>query len=238
MQNGTRKGGAIPVFESLRKSPGFEDVWQLHWSYNAGIEHNAPGVFIANVDDRADDCRRVDGAAGRRHVADAAAVHRRSARGPSTVPPGTGAARRGSQCRLEPRRWLRTPHPGRGNPRPFRRRLERRLPSGRRNRAPQGSRPGGPGATRWARRPWTWRRWRGSGGAYAGLLHQGLSAGRRHVHRHQHAERLQQDLPEARELDDSDTRLQHTGGARRRGPGALAERRRGESEGRSPSELT
>jgi len=53
MQNGTRKGGAIPVFESLRKSPGFEDVWQLHWSYNAGVEHNAPGVFIANLDDAA-----------------------------------------------------------------------------------------------------------------------------------------------------------------------------------------
>jgi hypothetical protein len=53
MQNGTRKGGAIPVFETLRKSPGFEDVWQLHWSYNAGVEHNAPGVFIANVDDAA-----------------------------------------------------------------------------------------------------------------------------------------------------------------------------------------
>ena len=51
MQNGTRKGGAVPVFESLRKSPGFEDVWQLHWAYAAGIEHNAPGVFIANVDD-------------------------------------------------------------------------------------------------------------------------------------------------------------------------------------------
>ena len=53
MQNGTRKGGAIPVFETLRKSPGFEDVWQLHWAYGAGIEHNAPGVFIANVDDPA-----------------------------------------------------------------------------------------------------------------------------------------------------------------------------------------
>jgi beta-lactamase superfamily II metal-dependent hydrolase len=53
MQNGTRKGGAVPVFETLRKSPGFEDVWQLHWSYAAGIEHNAPGVFIANVDDNA-----------------------------------------------------------------------------------------------------------------------------------------------------------------------------------------
>src|SRR5215203_6063265 len=53
MQNGTRKGGAIPVFESLRKSPGFEDIWQLHWSYAGGIEHNAAGVFIANVDDPA-----------------------------------------------------------------------------------------------------------------------------------------------------------------------------------------
>jgi beta-lactamase superfamily II metal-dependent hydrolase len=53
MQNGTRKGGAVPVFETLRKSPGFEDVWQLHWAYAAGIEHNAPGVFIANVDDPA-----------------------------------------------------------------------------------------------------------------------------------------------------------------------------------------
>ncbi len=53
MQNGTRKGGAVPVFQTLRKSPGFEDLWQLHWSYAAGIEHNAPGVFIANVGDSA-----------------------------------------------------------------------------------------------------------------------------------------------------------------------------------------
>jgi competence protein ComEC len=53
MQNGTRKGGAIQTYEILRKSPGLEDIWQLHWSYNAGIEHNPPGVFIANVDDNA-----------------------------------------------------------------------------------------------------------------------------------------------------------------------------------------
>jgi hypothetical protein len=53
MQNGTRKGGAVAVFETLRKSPGLEDIWQLHWSYAGGIEHNAPGVFIANVDDAA-----------------------------------------------------------------------------------------------------------------------------------------------------------------------------------------
>ena len=53
MQNGTRKGGAIATYEILRKSPGLEDIWQLHWSHNAGIEHNPPGVFIANVDDNA-----------------------------------------------------------------------------------------------------------------------------------------------------------------------------------------
>jgi competence protein ComEC len=53
MNNGTRKGGAVASFQTLRTSPGLEDVWQLHWSYHAGIEHNAPGVMIANVDDAA-----------------------------------------------------------------------------------------------------------------------------------------------------------------------------------------
>ncbi len=53
MQNGTRKGGAVAALEIMRKSPGLEDIWQLHWSYNAGIEHNPAGVFIANVDDAA-----------------------------------------------------------------------------------------------------------------------------------------------------------------------------------------
>jgi beta-lactamase superfamily II metal-dependent hydrolase len=53
MQNGTRKGGAVQAFEIMRRSPGLEDIWQLHWSYAGGIEHNAAGVFIANVDDNA-----------------------------------------------------------------------------------------------------------------------------------------------------------------------------------------
>jgi beta-lactamase superfamily II metal-dependent hydrolase len=53
MQNGTRKGGAVQVFETLRTSPRLVDVWTSHWSWNAGIEHNPPGVFIANVDDPA-----------------------------------------------------------------------------------------------------------------------------------------------------------------------------------------
>lgn len=50
MNNGTRKGGAVQTFQTLETSPGLEDVWQLHWSYAGGIEHNAPGVRIANID--------------------------------------------------------------------------------------------------------------------------------------------------------------------------------------------
>lgn len=53
MNNGTRKGGAVQSFQTLRSSPGLEDVWQLHWSYAGGIEHNAPGVMIANIDEPA-----------------------------------------------------------------------------------------------------------------------------------------------------------------------------------------
>ena len=50
MQNGTRKGGAPATFQTLRTSPGIEDVWTLHWSYAAGVEQNSPGAFIANLD--------------------------------------------------------------------------------------------------------------------------------------------------------------------------------------------
>ncbi len=53
MQNGTNKGAAVDVMQMLRSSPGLEDIWQLHWSYTAGIEHNAPGVFIANLEEPA-----------------------------------------------------------------------------------------------------------------------------------------------------------------------------------------
>ena len=53
IQNGTRKGGAVEAIKTLRSSPGLEDVWQMHWSYNAGIELNSAGVYIANVDEPA-----------------------------------------------------------------------------------------------------------------------------------------------------------------------------------------
>lgn len=51
MQNGTRKGAGAQAMMTMRTSPGLEDIWQLHWSYGAGIEQNSAGVFIANVDD-------------------------------------------------------------------------------------------------------------------------------------------------------------------------------------------
>jgi hypothetical protein len=53
MNNGTRKGGAVQTAEILESSPGLEDRWQLHWSYWDGVEHNAPGVMIANIDEPA-----------------------------------------------------------------------------------------------------------------------------------------------------------------------------------------
>jgi beta-lactamase superfamily II metal-dependent hydrolase len=50
MNNGTRKGGSADAFRALHESPGLEDLWQLHWSYNVGLD-NAPALFVANVDD-------------------------------------------------------------------------------------------------------------------------------------------------------------------------------------------
>ena len=51
MQNGTRKGGGVATNRTLFSSPGFEDLWQLHWSYSAMVELNPPGLFIANIDE-------------------------------------------------------------------------------------------------------------------------------------------------------------------------------------------
>lgn len=50
MNNGTRKGGAPDAFRVLHESPGLEDLWQLHWSHNTGLD-NVPAMFVANVDD-------------------------------------------------------------------------------------------------------------------------------------------------------------------------------------------
>src|SRR6267378_8360423 len=48
MDNGAKKGGAIATFETLKKSPGLQDLWQLHYAVDAG-DHNSPEQFIANL---------------------------------------------------------------------------------------------------------------------------------------------------------------------------------------------
>ena len=103
----------------MRTSPGLEDIWQLHWSYGAGIEQNSAGVFIANVDDNA------------------------TIAGILTAPPrGGGPGEGGPRCRVVRRRagpasragrWFRRPAPpagrataGAGAPQQERRRRRRR----------------------------------------------------------------------------------------------------------------
>ena len=49
MNNGPRKGGEPQVFDILHSSPGFEDLWQLHYSPTAK-DKNAPEDRIANLD--------------------------------------------------------------------------------------------------------------------------------------------------------------------------------------------
>jgi hypothetical protein len=51
MQNGTRKGGAPGPMQTILSSPGLEALWQMHWSYNALLEQNSPGLYIANIED-------------------------------------------------------------------------------------------------------------------------------------------------------------------------------------------
>ena len=48
MDNGAKKGGAVATFETLKKSPGLEDLWQLHYAVDAG-DHNSPEPLIANL---------------------------------------------------------------------------------------------------------------------------------------------------------------------------------------------
>ncbi|HEX7941583.1 MAG TPA: MBL fold metallo-hydrolase [Gemmatimonadaceae bacterium] len=50
MSNGPTKGGQVGALQTLHSSPGLEDIWATHWSYAAGLEHNPPAAFIANVD--------------------------------------------------------------------------------------------------------------------------------------------------------------------------------------------
>jgi competence protein ComEC len=47
MNNGDKKGGSPPTFETLAKAPGLETLWQLHFGNEAG-SHNTAAEYIAN----------------------------------------------------------------------------------------------------------------------------------------------------------------------------------------------
>lgn len=50
MDNGAKKGGTPSVWDIIEKSPGLENLWQLHYSEEGGAAHNVPAEFIANPD--------------------------------------------------------------------------------------------------------------------------------------------------------------------------------------------
>jgi hypothetical protein len=63
MNNGSRKGGSVEVWDTLRKTKSVQDVWQLHYSVQrpvsanfeekaepGGPGFNAPDDFIANLE--------------------------------------------------------------------------------------------------------------------------------------------------------------------------------------------
>jgi hypothetical protein len=49
MDNGAKKGGSTPTFETLAKTTGLQTLWQLHFSDEAG-GHNTAAQYIANPD--------------------------------------------------------------------------------------------------------------------------------------------------------------------------------------------
>jgi competence protein ComEC len=51
MNNGPRKGGTPEAWQTIRKSPGLEDIWQLHFAVKGGKETNAPDMYIANLEE-------------------------------------------------------------------------------------------------------------------------------------------------------------------------------------------
>jgi beta-lactamase superfamily II metal-dependent hydrolase len=54
MDNGATKGGAPLSWDTVKKSPRLEDLWQLHYSNEGGAAHNVADAFIANLSGTAD----------------------------------------------------------------------------------------------------------------------------------------------------------------------------------------
>jgi competence protein ComEC len=54
MDNGAKKGGSTAVLDTIRKAPGLETLWQLHFSEEGGAAHNTAADYIANLSDSDD----------------------------------------------------------------------------------------------------------------------------------------------------------------------------------------
>ena len=51
LDNGARKGGGAATLQAFRKSPGFDDLWQLHRNVMGGADGNPADSFSANLED-------------------------------------------------------------------------------------------------------------------------------------------------------------------------------------------
>lgn len=49
MNNGERKGGTVEAWDTIHRSPGILDIWQLHFSAAGGSAHNTDPKMIANM---------------------------------------------------------------------------------------------------------------------------------------------------------------------------------------------
>jgi competence protein ComEC len=52
MNNGARKGGSPEAWETIRTSPGLQDLWQLHYAVGSDKTHNVDEKFVANPDEK------------------------------------------------------------------------------------------------------------------------------------------------------------------------------------------
>jgi beta-lactamase superfamily II metal-dependent hydrolase len=51
MNNGAKKGGSPSAWQIVKDSPGLEDLWQVHYSFAGGKEHNVAEPMIANLEE-------------------------------------------------------------------------------------------------------------------------------------------------------------------------------------------
>jgi len=51
MNNGPKKGGTVVAWDIIHGTPGFQDLWQLHYSELVDKLHNPPNDFVASLDE-------------------------------------------------------------------------------------------------------------------------------------------------------------------------------------------